>query len=197
MKQKPSLSEEIRSNPETRERMIQGAFKQNPNLESYEEFRMALDDYFYGNSDRHFQDEDLMYLFESLELSSKITQNISQSEYNLLLGEKYYGKYDIKTERPPKEVVLTHTEKGKTIPTYFRYKSHPYTPAQIKFLVVRKSKNIPLNKIVKEYNAHFKGQERTKSAISSRLYRGSSRRQVKKNIKKQEKQTSKSSSFKG
>ena len=170
------------SDSEMTERFIEGAFESDSRISNFGDFKYALSEYLKLDNRgdgalKNIDEDDFIKLFESIKTKDKIKDNVSEEEY-----EKLYGD-GIKVQRvavtPKSMVVITYPKiksksylrNGKSIKTYERFKSRPFTSAEVKFLTIKKDKNISPKQIIKEYNKHFKGSERTESSISSKLYR--------------------------
>jgi hypothetical protein len=167
----------VRNEDELRERFVGYAFKQDPRIKDLGDFQDALFSYFESdvgkNASRLFNDEVLMELFDSQECRDKISANISNSEFQRIFGE------GVKMKMPDREIVVTKPKKievknylrsGVFVHSYRRTYAN-WTPAQVKFLTVKKAKKITPKQIVTEFNEHFKDSQRTSSSIKTKMFR--------------------------
>lgn len=181
----------LENNPSERERLASYAVKENPNMKDFSDFEAAFKRAF-GKDSRgqgvidYLNDDESKLLFESKIVQRTIKENVGEEGYETALEEE--DRYEVQRDRPKGQrtkvseirVVRTSPERrvqtkeyvrsGRTIKPYNRGFAH-WTPAQARFIQVRKEKKISTREIVREYNAHFKESARSKSSISTKIYR--------------------------
>jgi len=187
---KKTMSQYIREDSELRERFVVHAHRENSNIKDFGDFSSALFSAFDTEkgkkASKWFNEDELIELFVSPENEREITRNISQKEYNDMVKSIRNTEVEVNRKVPvgkvikPRQVksllvpkkskVIPHSRSGKTIKTYNRgFKT--WTPAEAKFLGVRKTRNLPANQIIAEYNEHFKDNPRSSSSIKTKIYR--------------------------
>jgi|WetSurMetagenome_2_1015567.scaffolds.fasta_scaffold25323_7 hypothetical protein len=168
-------------------RFVRYAFEENPNIQDLSEFRDAFFESFGTEKGTHalnnIEEEDIITLFESDQCKNQIKKNVSDKEYHALYGDGVFVKRVVSGVRNPKIVTITHkkiqrkeytrTFKGRKL-TVKGYAStrQKWTEPELKFIRARKQRKVSVKNTVAEFNAHFKGQERTSSSIKTKMYRG-------------------------
>ena len=130
----------------------------------------------------------MIELFKDSETERQITKNISQKEYDDMIKGIGRTETEVQRELPvgkeikPKQVTAQlipktlkvggHSRKGKAIKSYSRGFKR-WTPAETRFLRVRKLKKVPSKKIAIDYNKHFKDSPRSVSSINTKVFRTS------------------------
>jgi len=175
---------------EATDRFVAIAFDKNPNISDLSDLRDALMKAFDSprgqNAIGQFNEEELIYFFESDECRKRIRANVGDEEYRKIYGEIERGEVEIQRELPkgmpikrrqirvivvPKRVkVKPHTRAGLRIKPYRRGYTR-WQPIQIRFLKVRKLKKMSSRQTITEYNRHFKAEQRSKSSVKSKYYR--------------------------
>lgn len=181
----------FREDEEMKDRFIKRALDTQRKIEDFGDFKDALFDGFsegHGeNASKHFDDEDVKFLFEDDKVKEKIADEIGEEKARELydevdktgsnlfrakpLGEKVSKKQVIAIviEKPVKS--KGYTRRGKTITPYYR-SNKKWSPAQIKFIQVRKANGLKPKRIAYEYSQHFpKEEQRSESSITTKSYR--------------------------
>lgn len=164
------------------DRFVNIAFDENPDISDFGEFKSALFSAFSTprgrNAQGQFSDDVVIGFFESPEARKKIKDNVSDEEYKKLYGdgdvvfrEAIAPRETITITRVKVQVKRYTTRKGTTAKSYSRGKGIKWTPVQRRFIQVRKAKKVSSRNIVKQYNEHFKKEQRTSSSIKTKLYR--------------------------
>lgn len=181
----------IEEEPETRERFVENAYRQDPNIKDLSDFKNALFRAFNTETGRRaskfFNDDEVKALFESEANKNRISQNVSPKEFKRIFTEVRRDEVEVQRELPKGEVIKSsqvrvvstgkrasvkqYTRQGRIIRTHNRGISKRWTPAEVKFLSIRRVKKISPKKIVAEYNQHFKEDQRSSSSVRTRLYR--------------------------
>ena len=156
-------------------RFIGYAFQNNPKISDWGEFKSALNEGIaHGKGD--IDEQTIINLFENSETKHLIKSNVSNEEYEKLYGD---GELDRRIAISPKKMVVIKTKKSHTK----RYKRsgiviHGYnrgyrrwSPAEAKFLSIRKKRKLAPQQIISEYNQHFKAEGRTSSSIKTKIFR--------------------------
>lgn len=168
-----SFDEAILDEPE---RFIGYAFEENPTLSDFGEFSKALEDGIKVPKGE-ISEQTKIDLFENRETSRRIRGNVSDEEYDKLYGDGLIVKREVigtkvitiaQPKIKSKGYITRRTP--KPVSAYERGKPIRFTPAEIKFLQVRKIKKITPKQIIAQYDTHFK-IKRTKSSLSSKIYR--------------------------
>lgn len=184
------MKEYLMKEPEMRKRFVKKALEEDSNIKDFGDFTDAFLRAFNtakGKGALSWMDEDeMVLLFKEDEVRSVIERNIGKKKaeeiYEIAdrtdlvvtrakpVGEKISPR-QFRTTIAVKQVkVPTHTWKGKKIGGYSRGFQR-WTPAQMKFIQVRKEQNLTPKQIAHEYNKQFKSAPRSKSSISSKVYR--------------------------
>lgn len=165
------------------DRFIGYAYKNNPNLKNFGDFKNAFLYEFGQPEERNAIDEyTLIKLFESNENKRRIKRNIDEKEFEALFGDGHVVQRMPTSEK--KMVVLTEkkvhkksyeTKKGTTVKAYNSTKPRKFKPLQIKLIKSLKqrvhTKQITIDEATKVYNSSFPNEPRTKSSIQSKMYR--------------------------
>lgn len=187
---KKSMSEYIREDAELRERFVGHAFRENPKISDFGDFSSALFSAFDTEKGRKaskfFSEDELIELFKDSETERRITKNITQKEYDEMIKGIGRTETEVQRELPvgkeikPKQVtaqlipkqlkVVRHSRKGKAIKGYSRG-FRRWTPAETRFLRVRKLKKVTSKQIALDYNKHFKDSQRSVSSINTKVFR--------------------------
>jgi len=172
------------------DRFVDLAFEENPEIKSPSELKSALFRVFDSprgnNATGQFNDEEIMYFFNSEECRNKIKENVSEEDFDEMYGEIKRGEYEVQREIPKgvptksSQVKVIYTKKQISIKTHFR-RNKPvvaynkgyskWNKAEIRFLKVRKMKKITPKQTLNEYNAHFKKTQRSSSSVKTKFYR--------------------------
>jgi hypothetical protein len=176
---------------EMKDRFIKRALGTQRKIEDFGDFKDALYDGFsegHGeNASKQFDDEDIKFLFEDDKVKKEVASNIGEEEAEKLysdvdktgsnlfranpVGEKVSKRQVIAIviEKPVKS--KGYIRRGKTITPYFR-SNKKWSPAQIRFISVRKANGLKPKRIAYEYSQHFpKEEQRSESSITSKSYR--------------------------
>jgi len=158
------------------ERFIEYAFKNNPDISHFGEFKQALD-LGIAHAKGDIDEQTIISLFDHPKTKELIKGNVSSTEYQQLYGDGNVVQRVAVT--PTKMVTITykkiqiksHQRAGHSVKTYAKgYKK--WTPAETKFLKLRKvDKKLSPKKIMAEYNQHFKNTPRTESSLKTKIYR--------------------------
>lgn len=180
----------IKTQPELRQRFIDHAFKNDPDIQDLNDFKNALFRAFDTqrgiNANRWFNDDEVIELFDSSECREEIRLNISDEEFKKIYGEVSKGELEVQRVLPKGQSIVSrqvrvvsiqkkisvnpYTRLGKNIKTYNRGFQR-WKPAEVKFIQVRKMQKISPKKIIYEYNQHFKTTPRSSSSVRTKLYR--------------------------
>lgn len=179
----------IKEDSELRERFVNYAYAENPNIKNFTDFVDALKKSFDTpigrNALSEINDEESMALFESEENKEKLRKNVSEIELQEIEDELDEGIYEVQRDvnkgQPTKagDINVVKTEKRVVVSSAVRTgrRIKPYskgyqrwTPAEDRFLRVRKQQKLSPKKVISQYNKHFK-ENRSSSSIKSRLYR--------------------------
>lgn len=131
-------------------------------------------------------EEELVELFKQPNVQEKLEQNIGKKRSDEIykianrtdfvvtrkkpIGEKVTQR-QVSVYIADKNVKVSSYERaGRTIKPYSRGFSR-WSPAQLKFIQVRKAKNVSIKQIAYEYNQHFRENPRSESSIATRSYR--------------------------
>ena len=168
----------IREEDELRRRFVGYAFDQDGTIKDFGDFEDALFSAFNTDTGKRasqfFNEDVLLELFNSQECRQKMMGNLSNAEFQRIFGE------GVKIEPRPKEEIIIVQPKVVEVKNYERngkeiqgYKKsyRGWTPAQAKFLSVRKNKKISPKEIVTEFNEHFKDNPRSASSIKTKVFR--------------------------
>jgi len=167
-----SFDEAITQEPE---RFIGYAFKHNKDISDFEEFKDALNKGM-NHAKGDIDEETIIKLFEKNETRRLIKQNVNQEEYEKLYGDGNVVKREAISPTKsvvivsPKVKVKNYSRSGTTIRGYNRTYNR-WSPAQVRFLSVRKAKKISPKQITSEFNAHFKDNPRSASSIKTKAFR--------------------------
>jgi hypothetical protein len=161
------------------ERFSDYAFKENPDIKNFEDFSNAMFKAFDTEAGKNtgMTTDDLISLFETSYVKSKIGNNVSDEEFDNLYGNGNkveriaISEKKVITISIPKISSKGYTRKGKPITRYSRTKPRKFTPVETKFLQVRKAKKIPSKQIIRNYEQHFSKNPRTSSSLKSKIYR--------------------------
>lgn len=131
-------------------------------------------------------EEELVELFRQPNVRQQLEQNIGKNKSDEIYKIANRTDFVVTRQKPigqkitQKQVsvyiadknvkVSSYTKAGKTIKPYSRGFSR-WSPAQVKFIQIRKARGIPIKQIAFEYNRHFKDDVRSESSISTRTYR--------------------------
>jgi len=156
-------------------RFVKYAFDKNPNIKDFGDFDSAFREAFdspLGNNAK-IDSEDMIVLFESSECKSRMKDNVSAKEYDSLYGDGNEVDRYVVSKKKIETFTIQKTQKSRTIKgkSYMRTKPKLFTPAEMKFIKVRKQKGISKSEIIREYNLHYKDKPRTKSSIGTKYYR--------------------------
>lgn len=175
-------------------RFVSYAEKQNPNFSDLGEFKDALLGAFNTpngrNATQFFNDAEIKALFESSACKEIIRKNAGEREYNQIYADVEQGQVQLQRDLPkgqqikPNQIRLVSTPKKVSVITYKRHirgvarpvkaynKGYSrWQPAQVKFIKVRKAKQISSRQIITDYNKQFKDETRSKSSIKTKIYR--------------------------
>ncbi len=189
---KKTMSQYLAEDSEMRERFIGHAFRENSKISDFGDFSSALFSSFDTEKGRKaskfFNDDELILLFKDSETERQITKNISKEEYDAMIKGIGRTETEVQRELPvgkevkPKQVVALlipktlkvtkHSRKGKAIKSYSRG-FRKWTPAETRFLRVRKKRNVTPKQIALDYNKHFKESPRSVSSINTKVFRTS------------------------
>ena len=184
------MTQYLQEDSEMRERFVGHAFRENPKISDFGDFGSALFSSFDTQKGRKaskfFNEDELILLFKDSETERRITKNISQKEYNEMIDAIGRTETEVQRELPvgkeikPKQVTIQlipkqlkvggHSRKGKTIKSYSRG-FRKWSPAETRFLRVRKLKKITPKQIALDYNKHFKDSPRSVSSINTKVFR--------------------------
>jgi len=162
------------------ERFSDYAFKENPDIKNFEDFSNAMFKAFDTEAGKNtgMTTDDLISLFETSHVKSKIGKNTTDKEYDQLYGDgnkveriAVSEKKVITISIPQIQKSGYRTKKGKNIPSYKSSKPRRFTPVETKFLQVRKAKKIPSKQIIRNYEQHFSKNPRTSSSLRTKIYR--------------------------
>jgi len=170
-------------------RVAEECIKQNPYIKDLEDLRIAM----YGgmntkqgnNYSGHLDEEDLLTLFENPKIKHQLKQNNSEKDYKRMFEEEQEGYYEVENVRRGKKVrkvgqivriekkivARAYVRDGKQVRGYNRSKRRIWTPADVRFLRVRKAQNKSVADIVREYNQKYKDNPRSRSSIKTKVYR--------------------------
>lgn len=178
-----SFDEAIEQEPR---RFIGYAFEENPNISDFREFSQALEDGIKVPKGE-ISEQTKINLFESPETKDRIRNSLrSTSENEKEADRKFdqlYGDGVLVKRQVVRKRVITITRPkirssgyvtkrtSKPVPSYSRGKPLKFSPAEARFLRIRKIKKLTPKQVINEYNTHFKGRERTESSIKSKFYR--------------------------
>lgn len=98
---------------------------------------------------------------------TKMFVEIERSDSEIVRRPGIVKAKEVKVYQVPKEIKIKGYGNTKS---YVRSKSAKWTPAQTRFLRVRKVQNISRKQIIQEYTEHFE-DKRTQSSIGTKLYR--------------------------
>lgn len=160
------------------ERFSDYAFKENPNIKTFEEFSDAMRRAFNTKNGENtgMTNEDLIHLFESKEVKDRIKENTTSKEYDQAYGDGVDVEYiahkkSVQRIEIPKIKVIGYKKGDKTVKPYSRTKPSKYTPAQEKFIAVRKKRGDKPKKIYSDYNKAYPNNPKTYNSIRSKTYR--------------------------
>lgn len=178
----------LENDDDFRKRCVDHAFKQNPNITTYEELVDSFKESYDTPKGRRilewWNDDESKALWNSNEVQERVKENrgVDQSEdlsdepmdYDVERtknkGEPTKAK-DIQVVHVPKSVqVHSYSSGDRRVSGYSRSYSK-WSTAERKFLEVRKAKGYSTNEITKEYNQVFKEKPRSEKSIKSKVYR--------------------------
>ena len=153
------------------DRFLPYPFKENSNIKNLPEFVEAFKNAFPKQQD-NIETDELIELFETPECKKRMGRNLDDKEYDKIYGD---GKAVVYTAEKNK-IIRTEIPKIKSagygkVAVYFRTKPRRFSPVETKFIQVRKQRKLSSKEIINEYNSHFKDNPRTKSSISTKVYR--------------------------
>jgi hypothetical protein len=169
-----SFTDMIKNNGDERERILDNYIFKNEQINNFQDFKNKFENEFgtsLGNN-TNYDEEDLIILFESEECKNRIRNNLDKEEYEKIYGDGYKIERIAVTSnrmvviKTPK--VEVKTKKGKV---YSRFKPQRFTPAQKKFIAVRKQRKISVKETIKQYNEHFRENPRSEGSIKSKYQR--------------------------
>ena len=173
---KQSFSDAIKQEPE---RFVRYAFEKNPNIKDFSDFDDAFREAFdtSNGANAKIDSDDIIVLFESPTCKNRMKENVSKEELDNLYGDGVkvqrvaVSKKKVVTIVSKKVIVKSHTWKGRIVKGATRTTPKKFTPAETKFLKVRKQRGVSTTKIIKEFEGHFSKSPRTKSSLSTKIYR--------------------------
>lgn len=172
-----SFSEAIRQEPD---RFVDYAFAINSRIKDFSEFDDAFRQAFDTPNGKNakIDSEDMIFLFESSYCKSKIRENVSEKQYDDIYGDGKRVTYEavsnkkvVKISAPKTTAKGYKTRQGKMIKPYSRNAPKKFSGAEITFIKIRKRKGMKTSDIIKQYQQHFKSNERSGSSIRSKSYR--------------------------
>jgi hypothetical protein len=169
-KPKGNLYDYLKEDEEMRQRYIEYAYKNNKSSD-FGDFVDALNDAFStdkGNNARAEFDEDIYkLLYESGEFERVYGVKVKRKEVEEIEIVKAKQEPLIVQENKPIKV-NSYERNGTTIKSYAKsYRA--WSNAELRFLKVRKAKNVETNKIISEFNKNF--NPRSKSSLKTKFYR--------------------------
>lgn len=173
---KKSFSEVVEQEPE---RLVAYAFERNPHIKDFSDFDNAFREVFNTplGENAKIDSDDIIKLFDSQPCKQRIKQNIDSKEYEKLFGD------GVIVQRLPltKTKVTTITYERIKVKSYANKRGVHFKPyskgykkwndKEINFLKIQKQKKISPNKIFTNYNTRFKENPRTKSSITTKIFR--------------------------
>lgn len=153
------------------DRFLPYPFKEDSNIKNLPDFIEAFKNAFPKQQD-NIETDELIELFETPECKKRMGRNLDDKEYDKIYGD---GKAVVYTAEKQK-IIRTEIPKIKSagygnVAVYFRTKPRKFTSVETKFLQVRKQKKLSSKEIISDYNKRFVENPRTKSSISSKIYR--------------------------
>lgn len=179
-----SMLKYIEDEPELRDRFVEQAWTQDSQIENIEDFEKALRKAFDTekgrNASRFFSDAEIKALWTSAENRAKLKNAIGEGRTEFLMSypmEDSVPINKISVERTDGKMIVVekkistkgYSRHGHKIRAYNRSFIR-WTPAEARFIRVRKEKKVPTSQIVEEYNQHF-SVKRSKSSISTKVRR--------------------------
>ena len=166
-----SFSEAIKQEPD---RFVDYAFAINSKIKDFSDFDDAFRQAFDTPNGKNakIDSEDMIVLFESSYCKSKIKENVSAKQYDDIYGDGKKVTYEAVSKKKVVKIeskkVNAKTKSGKI---YSRNAPKKFSGAEMTFIKVRKQKGIKTSDIIKQYQQHFKENERTSASIRSKSYR--------------------------
>lgn len=167
-----SFDEAILQEPD---RFIGYAFGHNDKISNFGEFKNALNSGI-DHAKGHIDEQTVINLFERPETKRKIKENVTQDEYEDLYGDGNIVQREAVSPTKavvvvtPKVKVANHNRGGKVVKNYNRG-FRKWSPAEAKFLQVRKQRGLTPKQTIREFNAHFEDTPRSQSSIKTKIYR--------------------------
>lgn len=131
-------------------------------------------------------EDELVELFKQPNVKEQLERNIGKNKSDEIYGIANRTDFVVTREKPIGQKVTqrqvhvfvadknvkisSHTRSGRRITPYSRGFSK-WSPAQTRFIKVRKAKKISPKQIAYEYNKQFQENPRSKSSISTKVYR--------------------------
>ena len=175
---------------EATDRFVEIAFEEDSNIKDLDDFKNALFSAFDSsrgkNATGQFNDDEVRHFFESDECKEKIRGNVSGEEFDRIYEEVERGGVEVQRKFPKgvpsksKDVLVVYAPKKSHTKRYKRsgIVIHGYnrgyrrwSPAEAKFLSIRKKRKLAPQQIVSEYNQHFKAEGRSSSSIKTKTFR--------------------------
>lgn len=166
--------------PEEVRRILDGyVFKENPNIKDFGDFEIAFRTAFNSpkGENSSITTDTILGFFQTDYAKKEIGKNLTDKEYDEVYGDGTEVIYTSPRDRSVKVVQIPRVKSkgyqkgGKTIKPYLKTKQRAYSPAETKFILVRKQKGLKPKQISSEYNRHFSNNPRTTSSIKSKVYR--------------------------
>lgn len=187
-----SISDYLKENGEMRERFIDRAFEEDPNLATLDEFSDALAKAFNTSRGQRVLDKldakEFQILWESSELNSRADFISNRTDRGLPTDTDEEAEHDYEISRDvakgektkPSDIIVTPINKAYETPTYERNgkRIHGYRRGykrwsvnELEFLKQREIAGVQKVQTINEFRQHFKGSQRSETSIRNKLYR--------------------------